>query len=236
MLAISQPTYLPWCGYFDLIDRSETFVFLDDVQFNRRSWQQKNRIVQKEDYLTLSVPVKKKGLRQQSLNKVEFFDEKFKDTHLKSIKHSYSKSRFFKDYFNELEKIYFNKNNSKYLVNLNISIINWICTVLEIKKKFVLSSDMRVTGNKSQKIINICKKLNKNIYMTNPGALEYITKDKDLFLENGIKVFIQEYEQHDYIKKERKFLNQASIIDLIFNNGPDSLNIIRKSRKKERTL
>ena len=107
---------------------------------------------------------------------------------------------------------------------------------IRTKNKFILSSDINVPGNKSQKIINICKKLNEKTYITNHGALEYISNDKDLFLENGINVLIQEYEQHDYIKKNRMFLNQASIIDLIFNHGPNSIDIIRKSRKKERIL
>ena len=123
MLAISQPTYLPWSGYFDLIDRSEKFVFLDDVQFDSRSWQQRNRIISNKNYLLLTIPVIKKGKRDQNINEVMIKETNFYDGHLKSIEFNYSKTKYFDDYFNRIENIYKKISSNQSLVNLKAELI-----------------------------------------------------------------------------------------------------------------
>lgn len=238
MIVITQPTYLPWSGYFDLIDRSNTFVFLDDVQFNVRSWQQRNRIILEGNYKMLTLPVKKKGLRFEKLNEVKFLDHKFIQIHLKTIYHSYSKSKYFKEYFPTIEKIYNETKSKKLLVDVNINLIKVICELIGIKSQFILSSKLDLKFSKSEKLAKICVNLKKKDYLTNIGSLEYLNNpsEKNCFFSKKIKVHIQNYECKKYSQISKIFLNQASIIDLLFNEGENSLNIIRASRKKDTIL
>jgi len=233
MIVISQPTYLPWSGYFDLIDRSSIFVFLDDVQFERRSWQQRNRIISKNEYLTISVPVQKKGKRSQLIKDVKIVNYNFKNKHISSIKNCYSKSKFFSNYFEEIKNIFDKNENTQYLVDLNINLIKWLCNKIGIKTVFMRSSELDVSGKKSEKLINICLKLNKNNYLTSFGAIEYIKKDKGIFNVAGIEVSFQNYKQAPYKQKSNFFLENPSILDLLFKEGPNSLPIIRKGRAKD---
>jgi len=232
-IVISQPTYLPWSGYFDLIDRASIFVFLDDVQFERRSWQQRNRIISKDEYLTISVPVQKKGKRGQLIKDVKIANYNFKNKHMSSIMNCYSKYKFFPNYFEEIKSVFDKSENTQYLVDLNINLIKWLCNKIGIKTIFMKSSELDVSGKKSEKLINICLKLNKINYLTSFGSIEYIKKDKDVFDDAGIKISFQNYKQAPYNQKSNFFLENPSILDLLFKEGPDSLSIIRKGRKKD---
>ena len=134
-IAISQPTYLPWYGYFALIDYVDEFVFLNDVQFDKRSWQSRNYIKTSNDKLLLSANVKTKGKFNQNINEVQLINyDIFSNNHLRSIKLNYKKSKYFDLYFNEIKKI-FEKKFDK-LQDLNVEIINKINELLGIKKKF----------------------------------------------------------------------------------------------------
>ena len=105
MIVISQPTYLPWVGYFSLINEAKTFIFLDDVQFNSRSWQQRNRVLNNDMVKYLTIPVKKKGKKDQLIYNTSIDDKTIFQQHIKMINHFYSKSKFFNEYFNFFEKI-----------------------------------------------------------------------------------------------------------------------------------
>ena len=236
MLAISQPTYLPWSGYFDLIDRSEKFVFLDDVQFDSRSWQQRNRIISNKNYLLLTIPVIKKGKSDQNINEVMIKETNFYDGHLKSIEFNYSKTKYFDDYFNRIENIYKKISSNQSLVNLNIELIKLFSNILGLNIQFLKSSDLKTKGKRSEKLINICEFLKYDNYLINPGALNYLDNDKEIFINKGINVYLQNYEQKPYTQKTDNFLPNASIIDLIFNEGPNSLSVIRAGQKKSRKL
>ena len=238
MIVITQPTYLPWTGYFDLIDRSETFIFLDDVQFNTRSWQQKNRIVFNEKYKDLTVPVKKKGLRCQKIKETEVFDHKFIDQHLSIIYDSYHKSKFFNVYFPSLKKVYEKFNNTYLIAEINISLIRKICSLIKIDSKFVLSSSLNVNFKGSEKLANICSILNKKNYLTNIGSLDYLQKEeeKKYFLSKKIKVFIQNYKCMEYQQQSSEFLDKASVLDLLFNEGDKALDSIKNGRGKDQIL
>ena len=101
-IAISQPTYLPWIGYFDLIDQVDVFVLLDDVQFEKRSWQQRNRIKTPLGLQWLTVPVISRGRREQLINQVEIETPQFSRDHCRAVEHNYRRAQFFEHYFNEL--------------------------------------------------------------------------------------------------------------------------------------
>ena len=230
IVAIMQPTYLPWLGYFDLINRSDIFVFLDTVQFEKRSWQQRNRIKTSNGELMLTVPVLSKGRFNQKICDVMLdTSQKFKMKHFNSICLNYKKCKYYEFYIPELEEIYnsgFNK-----LSDLNIRLIKWLSVKIGIEKKFILSSQIETQGTKTELLFNICKKLNADHYLSPSGSKEYIDEN-NLFEKSDIQISYQNYQHPTYNQMYGKFIPYMSVIDLLFNEGIKSFDIISSSVRK----
>lgn len=229
MIAISQPTYLPWIGYFNLILNSTQFVFLDDVQFDKRSWQQRNKIKTNLGEQIISVPVKSKGKNGQLIKDVEISDRDFFKKHLKTFQINYSKAKYFKKIFPYFESVERQIHKELYLSNINIILINLILEILNVKKKIILSSQLNCIGKKTSKLINICNFLNNKNYLINPGAQNYIKKDIGLFEENNMTVNLLDYKNFEYQQCHKGFLSHLSIVDLLFNEGQNSNKILSNS-------
>lgn len=227
-LAIMQPTYLPWIGYFDLIDQSDQFVFLDSVQFEKRSWQQRNRIKGPEGIHWLTVPVQTKGKHDQLIQDVQLSKtEDFPDKHIKMIQFYYAKAPFFKPYFEELRSI-LSKDHDK-LSDLNIELIEWACSKLAIQKPFRRSSSLGCSGRNVELLVNICKLLGATRYLSAQGSKVYID-EHNLFGPRGIELIYHDYQPHAYSQLFGPFVSHLSILDLLFNHGPGSIAILRKGR------
>ena len=135
-IAISQPTFLPWCGYIALIDYIDEFVFLDNVQFEKRSWQQRNYIKSKSGKLNLTIPVISKNFYEQKINEVKIdYSNKLYSKLMKTIEQNYKQAPFFNDYATGLFKILELKPDK--LMDLNISLIKWICGILNIDLNYL---------------------------------------------------------------------------------------------------
>ena len=223
-----QPTYLPWMGYFDLMDKSDVFVFLDDVQFEKQSWQQRNKIKTPNGEMLLTIPVKQK-LNQKIVDVEIDIKEKWEIKHNKSIRYNYNKAQFFDKYYSFFEEIYSEKWYR--LAEFNINIIKWIMHQLKIETKLLRSSELNISGKKTSLIIDICKRLNADTYLSPMGAKLYI--EKELFNKAGIKLEYQQFEHPSYKQLYGKFIPYLSVIDLLFNEGANSLTIIRSGEKIE---
>ena len=223
-IAIMQPTYLPWIGYFDLIDRVDCFVFLDSVQFNKRSWQQRNRIKGSKGVLWLTVPVLSKGRREQKIAEVEIdLTRQFQAKHLKTIMSCYSKTPFCQKYIDELSTI-LNKSH-QWLVELNIELIQWFCRNLGISTQTARSSCLSVEGKKAELLANICEALGADCYLS-----AYI-EENNLFKQKKIYLDYHAYKHPKYTQPYGDFLPYLSTVDLLFNMGDSSLPIIREGRQ-----
>jgi len=236
MLVISQPTYLPWIGYFSLINEAKKFVFLDDVQLNSRSWQQRNRILNHNKITYLTVPIKKKGQREQLINQSLIDDKTIFKKHLKIINHFYSKSKFFKEYFNHFEEMLIECEKFKYLSDVNIFLIQKICKLLKISLNYNLSSKIKSTGKKTDKLISICKLLHQNRYLTNEGAMVYLDSELNKFKDNKIELYKLFVNDIRYNQRSEFFKEKLSIVDVIFNEGPNAINIIKNSYNIQKTI
>jgi len=216
--AIMQPTYLPWIGYFNLIHSSDFFVFLDDVQFSKQSWQNRNKILIKKKIHWLTVPVIKKRLEDR-INQIKIDDtQKWRKKHTKSIKQNYFNHKYFNDLEIILELI--NDKEMHYLLDLNISIIKAISSALDIKSsKFLLSSKLNKTGSRSEKLLKIIKELNCDVYLSPEGSKNYI--ESDLILnKSGIKIVYQNFKLKKYDQKNSiNHISHLSAIDIIANIG-----------------
>lgn len=223
-----QPTYLPWLGYFDLIDQSDTFVFLDTVQFARRSWQQRNRIKSSSGALWLTVPVRSKGMRDQPIAQVEIDSSAgFQQKHLRTIQHEYSKAPFFADYFPAIKEVL--QEPHGLLSELNASLIQRLCELLGLDATMVRASSLEVEGRLVELLVNVCEAVGANRYLSAAGSREYIEKD-NLFAKRSMDVVYHEYTHPMYRQLHGEFIPYLSVLDLLMNEGPASLAIVRSGR------
>jgi len=229
---IMQPTFLPWIGYFDMIDQCKDLVFLNDVDYTKNSWQNRNKIKTKKGLEWVTLPVSKnsnqKKLSQKKIISNDLNFKKIKD----SIYFSYNNSQFFgkysKEFFDILEDKFYQSN----LCNLNIELIMWVMKILKIKKNIYFSDKLKSSGKRTKKIVNICNELNNKYYLSTIGSIDYINKDQNLIKESNIRLFFHNYEHPKYKQIFGDFLPYASVIDLIFNEGENSMNIVKSGRKK----
>jgi hypothetical protein len=234
-IAIMQPTYLPWLGYFDLIDQVDIFVFLDDVQLVKRSWQTRNRIKTAQGELYLTIPVRNGKKRNETLicDALIAEDEPWKEKHVKSIESAYRKAPCFSLVFPFIKEMIFNQE--KNISDYNIHIIKQIAAKIGLMTEFIRSSALRgINGKKDARLVSICKQVDCCEYLAVQGSAAYIESESagGEFTKNDIRLFYHNYEHPAYDQVNGEFIGFMSVIDLLFNHGfGHALTIIRKGRK-----
>lgn len=224
-IAIMQPTLLPWIGYFGLMDAVDEFVLLDDVQFARRSWQQRNQIKGPDGAIMLTVPVLKKGKRDQLINEVEIdIASDFARKHKRSIETSYSKAPYWNKYSAPLIDCF--NESSPLLVNYNIAFIECIRDLLSIQTPILRSSTLPISGKREHRLLSICEQRNASTYISPPGSHDYLS-ESDAFSIAGIDLLYNNYQHPTYPQLHGEFVSHLSAIDLLLNCGDDSLGILR---------
>lgn len=219
-----QPEHMPWLGFFHKINMANMYVVLDDVQYRRRYFQNRNKIRTKEAWQWLTVPLQKENRNELLIKDAQVFNEdlKWKSKNLESIRLNYCKAKYFKYYWDEFKYIY-SKPHS-HLLDLNLSLLKFFFEKIGIKSKIQLSSDLKASGIKGDLIFNICKTVNAKIYISGISGKDYL--DIQEFSKNGIKVIIQKFHHPIYKQLHEPFIPCLSIIDLLFNHGDKSLGII----------
>jgi hypothetical protein len=232
ILSVHQPQYLSWLGYFDKIDRSDVFVFLDNVQYKEREFQNRNKIRTQNGWMWLTVPVVSKGLGRQKICDVAIDNTcNWQKRHWKSLKSWYARAKFFGEHCGFFEEVY--KRKWDRLVDLNIYIINYLLRALTINKPIYTESELNIRTSATERIIQICKKLKVDTYLSGSGGKMYLEEDK--FGQAGIKLGYQEFAHPVYDQPytdSRGFLPFMSVVDLMFNHGRESLEIIRKANRR----
>ena len=229
-IAIMQPTYLPWAGYFGMIDLVDTFIIFDSVQFAKRSWQQRNQIKTANGPIWLTVPVLSKGKRGQLINDVEIDTTRnFQTAHIASIENNYKKSPYFSEYSPELFSLL--EKGHMHLSELTVELVIWFCKVLGISTQIKYSSKMENIGTKADLLAMLCGQVDATEYVSAPGSREYL-EQSDAFEKIGLHVKYHEFDHPVYPQLFGDFTPYMSIVDLLFNVGPDSPSIIRKGYKK----
>lgn len=224
-IAIMQPTYLPWMGYFALIDQVDTFVILDDVEYNHRSWQQRNRVKTNNGITWLTVPVITSGKSGQLIKSAEINqNEKWEKSHFKTIKFNYASADYFDDIISPLKSVY--NEDWEMLLELNETLISLLSEKLGLHANFVRSSDLNADGSKAYRLVNICNEVGANEYLSPLGSKGYIEADNP-FPKAGIDLLYQNFEHPTYSQLHGEFVSHMSAVDLLFNEGPRSLEVIR---------
>ena len=229
-IAISQPTYLPWCGYFDLIDQVDTFVILDSVQFEKQSWQHRNRIKTATGLQWLTIPVSFRGHFGQLIHEVEIREAAFAHKHLRSLEINYHRARYFDFYFPEVAQLLVSRADSR-LVDLTIPLLEWFRSKLQIKTRFVRSSILAAEGKRTELLANICVELGATEYLSPISSAEYLLDEMDALTARDIEVAFHHYEHPEYQQLFAPFVPYASVLDLLFNEGPRAPEVIRSGRR-----
>ena len=225
VISIRQPGYLPYLGFFKKIESVDTFVFLDDVQYSRGDWDNRNKIRTPNDSIWLTVPILSKPVKLLNQVKIDY-SKNWLYKHKSAIKFNYENSPFFDLYWKNIESI-LDKSYEK-LLELNISLIDYFLSVLQIKTETILSSTLDLNSTGSKKLLDICKLLDADTYLSGELGKNYL--DKKIFQNANIKIIFEKFHHPVYNQNNSNFLSNLSIIDLLFNEGPNSIEILKNSK------
>jgi hypothetical protein len=221
-VVILQPSYIPWRGYFHQIQKADLFVFYDCVQYDKHGWRNRNAIKTPQGSQWLTIPVNTKGCVNggKSIQEIPIiWDTLWADKHIKSIKQSYAKAPFFKTYSPLLEQIYSRRDSL--LADFTCVTTELIARELGIgHTNFIRSSEIGAEGSKTERLIGLLKKVGASHYISGPSAQDYIEREK--FDEAAISLEFISYDYPEYPQLHGAFQPQVTILDLLFNVGPDA--------------
>jgi len=229
---IHQPQYLPWLGYFEKADRSDVFILLDNVQFKKNDWQNRNRIKTPQGWQWLTVPIYHNF--GQKILEVRINNTKnWAKNHFKSIKMNYGKAPCFANYEKKLEEIFL--NDWEFLSDLNICLIENMIKWFGIKTKIVKASDYNTSSDSTQRLVDLCHSVKVDTYLSGKDGDKYMDYAK--FEKASIKVETQDYQHPEHKQLWMKqnnngFVSHLSAMDLLLNYGNDSLGIMRTKGAK----
>ncbi len=222
-IVVLQPGYLPWLGFFDQMHRCDLFIVYDDVQYTRRDWRSRNRIKSRNGALWLTVPVINRGRATQLINETRIdYSQNWIRKHLGSISASYASAHFFPYLFPQLQTILEKKH--QFLLDLNMDLIMLFREWLKIETPLEYSSRLGVGGRGSERILEICKGVGADRYLTGDAAKDYLEVDR--FREAGIEVIYHGYCHPVYKQLHGEFIPYMSVLDLIMNYGTESRAIL----------
>ena len=223
---IRQPGYLPNLGFFKKIQSSDKMVFLDDVQFEKDDFDNRNKIRTKYGTTWLTVPIKRPVFKK-NLNEILITNDiDWQRNHLNIIEEAYHDAPFFTTYWYSLQKI-LDKNWTK-LIDLNIELIRYFMSALNLTTYTINSSTLKIPSNKSQKLLDICKHLNASCYISGTLGKDYL--DEKIFHNSGIKIIYENFQHPAYKQIHGNFIGNMSIIDLLFNEGENSKKILTNTK------
>ena len=218
-VAVLQSSYIPWKGYFDIIHDVDTFIFYDDVQFTYQDWRSRNRVIANIKPVWLTVPTGSNIKRL--INEVPLADHRWQRKHWSTIRHAYTKARHFRDYAEFFESLYLG-TDWKSLSEMNQSITKRIAReILGIQTEFRDSAEFDARGSKLDRLIDLLVKAGATHYLSGPAARAYI--DPQRFEEAGIQLEYKDYSGYpEHRQLSETFEHAVSVLDLLFNAGPDA--------------
>ncbi|MBZ5647596.1 MAG: WbqC family protein [Acidobacteriia bacterium] len=229
ILTAHQPVYLPWLGLFHKIASADTFVSFDEVQYLPRDWNNRNKIKTASGAIWLTVPVLTKGHREKPIREIEINNrEPWRRKHWNAISLNYRKAPFFAQYEEFLRSVY--QREWQWLWELNEHMLRWFLEVLGINVRFLRASELGLVGAKSDVVLDMCRKLGAKTYIFGALGRDYARVED--FQRAGIEVVFQEYRHPEYSQLHGAFISHLSLLDLLFNCGPKSLEILMKDQER----
>ncbi len=222
-VVVLQSNYLPWKGYFDLISRSDLFIFYDDVQFTKNDWRNRNKIKTAHGPAWISIPCGtdlKRLIREVVITKHDWQTD-----HWNRIRINYGGAPYFHLYSDFFEDFYLNRTWTN-LSELNqYLIVHIACQFLKLRTEFADSVSYRPQGTRLERLLDVLKKAGATEYISGPSAKSYISED--IFVKEKIKLTWMDYQHYkEYRQSFPPFVHEVSVIDLLFNEGPAAMQYI----------
>ncbi len=231
-LVVLQPGYLPWLGFFDQMQRSDVFVYYDDVQFDKHGWRNRNRVKATDGTPHwLTVPVFHSGRNWPRILEVEIDNRvPWARKHVGTLRHFYRRAPFLHQYLPALEELL--GRRWTLLVDLDLAVTRLICDWLGLRRQTLRASEVGIPGKRSERLLELCRHVGARRYLSGDSAKDYV--DADLFTRHGIEVEWQNYRYPVYPQQHGAFVSHLSIVDLLFNCGEESLSILSRAEVGKR--
>ena len=224
-VAIVQSCYIPWKGYFDLINLVDEFVLYDDRQYTRRDWRNRNKVKTPQGTQWLTIPVEVKGRYHQRIDETRIRDPEWGDRHWKTLTHNYAMAPHFDEYAEVFESLY-REARDPLLSNVNRMFLEAVCGILGIGTKLSWSTDYEAEGAKTERLLALCRAAGATAYLSGPSAREYL--DETLFQKAGIALDYIDYSGYpEYPQLHPPFDHAVTVLDLLFNTGPDAARFMK---------
>lgn len=224
-VAIVQSNYIPWKGYFDLINSVDEFILYDDMQYTRRDWRNRNKIKTKDGLKWLTIPVQVKGRFHQKIRETLVSDPYWNQIHWRLIRQNYLKANCFHEYQEIFHDLYMSCEY-QWLSKINYHFIVGICRILGIETQISWSMNYSLVEDKTERLISICKQTGATEYISGRAATSYL--HEDLFVRNGLKLSYMDYSGYpEYNQPFPPFEHSVSILDLIFNEGKNATKFMK---------
>lgn len=222
-IVILQSNYIPWRGYFDLLNYADEFVIYDEVQYTKNDWRNRNRIVSPKGSVWLTIPVSYKF--GQRIDETVVADPLWGKKHWEVLCQYYKKSPFFLEYKSAFEEIYLGVD-SKFLSEINLLFMKTVCRILGINTRISSSLEYSSVQGKTARLVDICRQLGGSEYISGPAAKNYL--DEPLFIDQGIAVKYMDYSRYpEYPQRGIPFDGAVSILDLLFNVGDRATSFMK---------
>jgi hypothetical protein len=219
-VAISQSNYIPWKGYFDFVNSVDEFIILDDVQFTKRDWRNRNKLKGPAGVCWLSIPIQVKGRYFQKINEAQIADSNWAVHHWKTIESLYTHAKCFNTYRDRIKTLYI-QSDMTHLTDINKSFLHGICDLLGIKTRFRDSREFTVGEGRTERLVDLCRQVSATSYWCGPRSRDYLEEWR--FRDAEIEVVYMDYSSYpEYPQLYGPFLHDVSILDLIFNTGDDA--------------
>lgn len=225
-VAIIQSNYIPWKGFFDLIDSVDDFVIFDEVQYTRRDWRNRNKIKLPGGPIWLTIPVQVRQKFEQKISATKVSSPRWAREHWLSISHAYARARYFDLYRDTIKELYDQCQSLEYLSQINCLFIEAVCKLLSIKTRLHQSSDFVSQEGRTERLAGICRQLGATAYISGPAAQDYL--DEQVFSEMGIAVEWFKYGPYaTYEQLYPPYDAAVSVLDLLFNTGEQARTLIK---------
>ena len=217
-VAILQSNYIPWKGYFDMINMVDEFILYDDMQYTRRDWRNRNKIKTPRGLQWLTIPVDVKGKFYQKIRETRVMDHEWCQEHWRTLTLNYAHAPFFSDYKEQFLHLYEACEQEDSLSQINWMFLTEICRILGIQTKITWSSDYVLADGKTERLVALVRDAEGGEYLSGPAAKDYIVPS--CFEEAGIRLTYMDYSGYpEYTQLFGEFEHGVSILDLIFNTG-----------------
>lgn len=218
-VAILQSNYIPWKGYFDLINSVDEFILFDDAQYTKNDWRNRNIIKTAQGSMWLTIPVRQEALGQR-IKDTRVADKSWVRKHWASLSQSYSRADYFADYRAFFERLYLSMEE-EFLSDVNYKFIVAVNEFLGIKTRMRWSSEFDLVEGRTERLISLCRQVGATEYVSGPAAQSYF--DLALATQNNIKVTWMDYSGYpEYKQLYPPFEHHVTVLDLLFNMGPSA--------------